>query len=223
MTKHYPMTATKRERAGKGAARALRRENKIPAVIYGDNKAPVTISLSARDANVEYNKGHMFTTLCDLDVDGEKNLVLARDIQLHPVMDFVEHIDFLRVTNKTKIKVAVPVQFTGYENSPAEQKRGVMNVVRHEIEIECVAQSIPDAIEVDVSGVAIGDSIKSTDISLPEGAAYTLDREFTIATVVAPRAAIEEEPAEGEATEGAEGASEGEEKAEGGEDAKSEE
>ena len=100
MSKNYALSASKRDRAGKGVARALRREGKVPAVIYGDNKDPVTIKLSGRDANVEYIRGQMFTTLCDLDVAGDKHLVLARDVQLHPVTDVVQHIDFLRVTAK---------------------------------------------------------------------------------------------------------------------------
>ena len=98
MSKNYTMTAAVRERAGKGVARSLRRESQVPAVIYGDNKEPVKISLPANAINIEFYKGHMFTNLCDLDVDGQKHLVLARDVQLHPVSDVVEHVDFLRVS-----------------------------------------------------------------------------------------------------------------------------
>lgn len=214
MSNKYAFKADVRDGAGKGAARALRRDQKIPAVIYGDNKAPVTITLPMKEANVEYNKGHMFTTLCDLDVGGEKHLVLARDIQLHPVTDNVLHIDFLRVTPKTKIKVSVPVDLSSYEDSPAIKEKGILNITRHEVEMVCIATSIPDVIEVDASAAEIGDSIKSSNAKLPEGAVFAIDdRDFTIATVTAPRTIIEDEPEEGE--EGAEGA-EGE-AAEGGE------
>lgn len=219
MSKNYALQAEEREGAGKGVARALRREHKIPAVIYGDKKAPVNITLPAKEANVEYNKGHMFTTLCDLKIGSDKHLVLARDIQVHPVTDVVQHIDFLRVSAKTKIHVAVPVHFSGYEGSPAEKGGGVLNITRHEVELACQATAIPDDLHVDVSGVEIGDSVKSSAITLPDGAKFVIDdRDFTIATVIAPRAVIEEAPAEGE--EGAEGeaAAEGE----GGEEAKAE-
>lgn len=210
-SKNYAIKAEQRDGAGKGAARALRRDHKIPAVIYGDGKAPITIAMPAKEANVEYNKGHMFTTLCDLEVGGEKHLVLARDVQLHPVSDNVLHIDFLRVTPKTKIKVNVPVDLSSFEGSPGEKEKGILNITRHDVELLCVATSIPDSIEVDASWADIGDSIKSSNVKLPDGAAFVIDdRDFTIATVSAPRAIIEDEPEEGE-----EGAAEGEEGAEG--------
>lgn len=232
MTKRYAMSAAKRERAGKGVARALRRENQTPAVIYGDNKSPVTISLPTKEANIEYNKGHMFTTLCDLDVDGEKNLVLARDVQLHPVSDKVLHVDFLRVNAKTKITVAVPVNFVDHDKSPGLREKGVLNVVRYDVDLICQATAIPESIEVSLADFDIGDSVKISNAVMPEGAEPAIDdRDFTLATLAAPRAIIEEEPVEGEegeegeeGAEGAEGAEgEGGEKAEGeGGDAKAE-
>ena len=225
MSKNYAFIAEKRDSAGKGAARALRRENKIPAVIYGDSKAPVTITLPSKDANLEYNKGQMFTTLCDLDVEGEKNVVLARDVQLHPVTDVVQHIDFLRVTKKTSITVSVPVNFIGYEDSPAAKEKGTLNTLRYEIDLVCKAMNIPDTVDIDMTGANIGDSIKSSDVTLPEGSVFAIDdRDFTIASVAAPRTIADDEPEEGE-EEGAEGdsaAAEGEEKAEGAAEEKSE-
>ena len=116
MSKNYAMTAVKRERAGKGVARSLRREGRTPAVIYGDNKEPVKISLSSNAINVEYNRGHMYTNLCDLEVEGDKYLVLARDVQLHPLTDVVEHVDFLRVSARTKIAVMVPFHFVAHDD-----------------------------------------------------------------------------------------------------------
>ena len=223
MTKHYALSATKRERAGKGVARALRRDAQTPAVIYGDNKTPVTISIPTKETNVEYNKGHMFTTICDLDVEGEKHSVLARDVQLHPVTDNVLHVDFLRVTDKTTVTVAVPVNFINQEESPGIKNKGVLNIIRFDVDLVCKARSIPESIEVDISSFDIGDSIKISAATMPEGAKPAIaDRDFTLASIAAPRIVLDDEPAEGEeGAEGAEGetaegAAEGE-KAEGGE------
>ncbi|MAI63039.1 MAG: 50S ribosomal protein L25/general stress protein Ctc [Micavibrio sp. TMED27] len=213
MSKNYAMTAAKRDGAGKGIARALRRENKVPAVIYGDKKEPVTISLSARDAHVEYHKGHMFTTLCDMDVEGTKHLVLCRDIQVHPVTDNVMHIDFLRVTPKTKIAVDVPVRFINEEKSPGMDAKGILNVVRYTIELLCTATNIPDEVEVNLEGKEHGDAIKVSDALLPEGSKPVIDdRDFTIATLLAPRK-VEEPAAEGDEDAGEAEAAEGGEEA----------
>lgn len=227
MSKNYALDAAKREDAGKGVARALRREGKIPAVVYGDNKEPVLISLDANTANVQYNRGNMFTTLCDLNAEGDKHLVLARDIQLHPVTDNVLHIDFLRVTPKTKIAVEVPVHFINEDKSPGLLEKGSLNVVRFAVELVCAATAIPDAIEVNLEGKDHGDSVNISDATLPDGVKPVIDdRDFTIATILAPRSmeeleALEDAP-EGEEGEAA-GAPEGEaaegEAAEGGDDA----
>ncbi len=232
MSKNYAFTAKKREGAGKGIARALRRDNQVPAVIYGDNKEPVLISLPANETNVQYNRGGMFTTLCDLNAEGDKHLVLARDVQLHPVTDLVQHIDFLRVTAKTKIAVDVPVNFINEDKSPGLEAKGVLNVVRYTVELMCSATAIPDQIDVNLEGKEIGDSVNISDASLPDGVKPVIDdRDFTICTIMAPRKAEEvivedaAEGAEGEAAEG-EAAAEGEggdAEAEGGEEAKAEE
>lgn len=218
MSKNYALEADARETVGKGAARTLRREGKIPAVIYGDKKEPVKITLNSNTINVTYNKGHMFVTLCDLEVGKDKHLVLARDIQTHPVSDLVEHIDFLRVTAKTKIAVDVPVQFINEEKSPGMDQKGVLNVVRHTVELRCSATSIPDVIEVDLTDKDHGDSINISDAALPEGTTPVIEgRDFTIATLLAPKKAEDieaEEAAEAEADAAAE-AGEGE-SAEGG-------
>ncbi len=200
MSKKLKFAAEKRERAGKGVARALRRENRIPAVIYGDHKEPVAISLSAREVNKEYNKGHMFTHLTELSVDGEKHLVLARDVQLDPVMDFALHVDFLRVSPKTTISVNIPVHFINEEQAPGlEDNGGILNIVRHEIELNCRATHIPEQIEVDLTGKDLGDAVRISDVTLPEGTSPTItDRDFTIATIVAPRAQAAEDESEPE-------------------------
>ncbi|MCC6597921.1 MAG: 50S ribosomal protein L25/general stress protein Ctc [Alphaproteobacteria bacterium] len=194
MSKHYALTAAKRDQAGKGAARSIRRENRIPAVIYGDKKEPVLISLPAKEVNIEYNKGHMYTNLCDMDVDGQKHLVLVRDVQLHPVKDVVEHVDFMRVTAKTRIAVYVPVRFINEDKSPSIYNKGTLNIVRHEVELLCGATSIPEFIEVDIEGKAHGDAVKISNAVLPKGITPVItNRDFTIATLVAPKTAAQAE------------------------------
>ena len=217
MSKNYAFKAEKRDGAGKGIARALRRDGRIPAVIYGDHKDPLNISLDSNDINVEYLKGHMFTNLCDLEVEGEKHLVLARDIQLHPVSDVVVHADFLRVNKKTMIAVQVPVHFINEETSPGLKAGGILSVVRHEIELMCSAMEIPESIEVDLGEIEIGDTAKLSHAKLPPGVKPIIDdRDFAIANISAPKVAVEEdeetaEAAEGDAAEGDAEAAEGEE------------
>ncbi len=197
MSKNYALKADARERAGKGVARSLRREGRTPAVIYGDNKEPIKISISTNEVNVEYYKGQMFTTLCDLEVGSDKHVVLARDVQLHPVTDVVEHVDFLRVTPKTKLAVSVPVQFINDDKCPSLDQKGTLNVVRHTVELVCGAMNIPDQIEVNLEGKEHGDAVKISDATLPEGATPVIsDRDFTIATLVPPKTAAQEEAEE---------------------------
>lgn len=213
MTKQFALQAETRAETGKGAARALRREGKIPAVIYGDKKEPVGISLPLKESMIEYHKGHMFTTLCDMSVGKDKYLLLARDVQLHPVTDVIEHIDFLRVSDNTKLTVKVPVRLEGYEGSKAAVAKGVLNMVRHEVEVVCLAKNIPDEIVLEMADAQIGDTVKISNVTLPKGAKPAItDRDFTILTIAAPRggAAADDEAAEGaegEAAPAAEGAS----------------
>ncbi|MBU6235642.1 MAG: 50S ribosomal protein L25/general stress protein Ctc [Alphaproteobacteria bacterium] len=192
-TKHVQLTAAKREGSGKGTARATRRENRIPAVIYGDNKAPVCISIEVKPITLEYNKGHLFTTLCDLDVEGTKHMVITRDLQLDPVTDNIVHVDFLRVTDKTTIRVEVPVHFKGQENSMAIKDGAVLTVIMHEIELMCPANSIPEEVVIDVSSTPVGHAFKLSEVKLPAGvkpAAHDPES-VTVATLHAPRKAEE--------------------------------
>lgn len=198
MTKHYALQAEARTTAGKGAARALRRENKIPAVIYGNKQEPVSITLPLKEITMEYHKGHMFTTLCDVAVGKDSFQVLARDVQVHPVTDVIEHVDFLRVSDNTKLTVSIPVHVENYEESKAAVAKGIINHVRHEVDMVCLAKNIPDHISVDLSGAELGDTYKISDVKLPSGAKPAItDRDFTILTIVAPKtaAATEEEAA----------------------------
>jgi large subunit ribosomal protein L25 len=221
-SRNYALKGEQRERAGKGVARALRRENRIPGVIYGDGKEPLSVILDAKYVNLEYKKGHMFTSLCDLEVGKDKHLVLARDVQLHPVTDNVLHVDFLRVTPKTKLTVSIPVKFLNDAICPGIKEGGVLNVVLWEVELTCQATDIPDHIDVDLSAYNMGDVIKISNIKLPQGATPAEKRDFTVASINEPRRIIEEAPVAA-AAEGAEGAAaapaaegaEGEKKAEG--------
>jgi large subunit ribosomal protein L25 len=195
-TKHYALTAEARDRAGKGVARALRRDKKIPGVIYGDGKEPATISLGEKDITLEYLKGHMFTTLCDLNVGGTKTLALARDVQLHPVTDRVTHVDFLRVSPKTTLVVHIPVHFKNTESCIGIKAGGVLNIVCHDVEMSCLATEIPEEIVVDIAKFEVGDAIKISDAKMPAGATPVVkNKDFTLATIIAPRAMVEAEAA----------------------------
>lgn len=194
-TNRIQLSAAKRERAGKGVARALRRENRVPAVVYGDGKPPVTISLPDKETNLEYRKGHIFTSLTDLEIDGQKTLVLVRDVQLHPVTERVEHVDFLRVTPKTRISVHVPVDFLNETECQGLKDKGVLNVVHHELELLCAATDIPESVPVNLKGYEIGDAIRISAVTLPPGTELVGGEEgddFTIATIIAPRALADE-------------------------------
>ena len=187
---HITLTAAKREKAGKGVSRSLRRENRIPAVIYGDSQDPVLISLYARDVNVIYNKGNMLTTLTQITLDGKTHEVIARDVHCDPVMDFVMHVDFLRVSPKTRIDVKVPISFINHENSVGLQKRGTLKTFHHEIAVNCQATQIPEYITVDLTGLDWGKSIRIKDITLPEGVRTPAkNQEVSLATIIAPRKA----------------------------------
>ena len=180
-------TAEKRERAGKGVARALRREGLVPAVIYGDNKEPEGVSLSRKDFTKLYNTGRLMSTLLDIEVDGKKTRVLTRDLQLHPVRDDIMHADFLRLSKGTKIAVEVQVVFLNEDTCPGLKTGGVLNVVRYTVELNCPADSIPDSIEVDLASVNMGDSVHISNITLPDGVVPVIsDRDFTIATIAVP-------------------------------------
>lgn len=193
-----------RERAGKGAARATRRAGRVPAVIYGAKKDPVLISLEPRELTREINGGSFFATLFELQVGKTKERVLPRDLQLEPISDQPIHVDFLRVRADTEINVEVPVTFINEEESPGLKRGGVLNVVRYEIELACRADAIPQQIEIDLTGMDIGDSVHISQVDLPDGVQPTIsDRDFTIASVAAPSVMTEEE--EEETEEGLEG------------------
>jgi large subunit ribosomal protein L25 len=197
----HTLAAEPKEGAGKGAARAVRRAGRIPGVIYGAKKAPVMVTLDPQEVHREIRGGGFFTTLFDVKVSGGNERVLARDLQLHPVSERPLHIDFLRVSTSTVVVVEVPCNFINDEESPGIRRGGVLNVVRHALELSCRADAIPNEIEIDLTGLEIGDSVHISQIDLPEGVTPTItDRDFTIASVAAPSVVKEEaaEEAEGE-------------------------
>ncbi|MBT6307014.1 MAG: 50S ribosomal protein L25/general stress protein Ctc [Rhodospirillaceae bacterium] len=187
------LTAKARAKVGKGSAREARRNGSIPAVIYGDQKTPIPIVIEQKLLVRHLNTGGFFNTLFNIDVDGELNRVLPRDVQLHPVTDVPEHVDFLRVSSSTKISVEVPVEFTGEDASPGLRVGGVLNVVRYTVEVSCTPDLIPSNLVVDLSNSEVGDSLHISAVNLPEGVTATIsDRDFTIATIVAPTVVREE-------------------------------
>jgi large subunit ribosomal protein L25 len=193
MSKHIAMTAVSRDRAGKGNARATRRQGKVPAVIYGDNKAPVLIAIDNMPITKALHSGHLFTHLTDLEVEGQKHLVLARDVQFHPVKDTPTHVDFLRVSEKTVITVEVPLHAINFENAPGAKAGGSLTLVHHTLEVSCRADQIPEYIEIDLSKADIGDAFHVSDLKFPANVKSTLDAEETIISVAAPMAEEVEE------------------------------
>lgn len=169
MSTKFVLDVATRDRAGKGVARTLRREGRIPAVIYGGNQAPALISLDSNTVNVMYRKGHMGTSIGTLNLDGKKHMVIARDIGLHPVTDVIEHIDFLRVSEKTTITVNVPLHVVGQDKSPAMAKKAIITYSTHELAIDCQATNIPENIEVDISKLDVGAIVHAGDVKLPNG------------------------------------------------------
>ena len=199
-----------REETGTGNARAARRDGMIPAILYGGGQDPVSISLKHNAVVSMMNKGNLLQSMVELSHDGKTQKALTKDVQFHPVSDLPVHIDFFRVTNDTIIDVVVPAVFVGNEQSPGIKRGGILNVVRYNIEVKCPAGSIPDSLTVDISNMDIGDSIHISEVDLPENVKQGLERDFTIATIVASRASKEgddgEEGSEEEAVEGEEAA-----------------
>lgn len=183
------LAVTPRERAGKGAARAARREGLVPAVIYGQKQPPVTINLKDNELRRKLQKPGFFTHLYELAAPGGKERVLVRAVQFDPVTDIPIHVDFLRVGSGTTVNVQVPVHFANELASPGLKQGGVLNIVRHELGLVCPADAIPDEVVVDLTGLELGDSIHISMVTLPQGVTPEIaDRDFTIATIAAPSA-----------------------------------
>ena len=190
MSDQLTLSAELRERAGKGASRALRREGRVPAVIYGDKKEAVAIHVEEKALVKALMTGSFTNSTVELSVGKEKmEITLPKDVAFHPVTDRPMHVDFFRIAKGSTIQVAIPVHFLNEEESPGLKRGGVLTVVRHELELICAATKLPDHIELDVTGLAHGDSIHISSVTLPEGSESAItDRDFTIATIVAPSA-----------------------------------
>jgi len=194
MSDALTLPAEARDRAGKGASRALRREGRVPAVIYGGKEEPTPIHVEAKELVRQLGSGHFMNSIVMIELGGKQVRTLPKDVALHPVTDRPLHVDFLRLAKDAKIHVAVPVVFVNEDSSPGLKKGGVLNVVRHELELVCESDKIPGEIQLDVAGLDIGDSIHISHVTLPEGSLSAItDRDFTIATIVAPSAMKAEE------------------------------
>ncbi len=186
MAQTFSMSASPRDKSGKGAARAARRAEQVPAVIYGDKKPPLSINLEMRELR-RHLAATFYTHIYDLKVGNETHKVIPRDVQFHPVTDNPLHVDFLRVSNTTKITVLVPIETVGAEKSPGIKNGGLLNLVYHELEIKCFANQIPEHITIDVSGLQIGGVVHLDEIKMPTGVEATLvDKRATIISVTAP-------------------------------------
>jgi len=221
MSEQLTLPAEARDRAGKGASRALRRDGRVPAVIYGQKNEPLSIHVEEKLLSKMMSTGHFMNSVIMVDVGGKPTRTLPKAVDFHPVTSRPIHVDFLRISEHTKVHVNVPVRFDNEEASPGLKRGGVLNVVSHELELVCDAAHIPNEIHVALDGLEIGDSIHISNVKLPDGVEpANQDEDFTVATIVAPSAmkAEEEEAApagdvptveEGEAAEGEESGGEG--------------
>ena len=195
------LKATAREGTGKLANRALRAQKMVPGVVYGGETAPANVAVEYKNVFQHYQTGHFLSTVYLLDVDGKKERVIPREVQVDPVRDFPIHVDFMRVSQTSRIDVDVPVQFINEEASPGLKRGGVLNIVRHTIEFTCPADAIPEKITVDLTGLDIGDAIHISAVTLPAGITPTIDRDFTIATIAGAAAMRPETETEAAAVE----------------------
>ncbi len=194
--------ATKREKAGKGASRAIRLQGSIPAVIYGDKKAPEMISVEEKVMVAEMNKKGIWTRQYEILLDdGSKHLVLCQDIQKHPVSNRPIHADFLRISADSVLTMNIPLHFTGEDVCPGIKKGGVLNIVHRTVEVKCKANAIPTEFVVDLSEAEVGTSFDAFALQLPEGVVLTAQEDFTVATIVTAQEEVAEEGAAAAAAE----------------------
>jgi large subunit ribosomal protein L25 len=214
MSDQLTLSAETRERAGKGASRALRREGRVPAVIYGNNEEPTVVHLEEKMLMKALHTGHFMNSVVMIEVNGASVRTLPKDVSFHPVTERPLHADFLRISEHAKVTVAVPVHFENEEASPGIKRGGVLNVVAHELELTCDAAEIPDQILIDLTGYEVGDSIHLSAITLPNGVTSAIDdEEYTIATIVAPSALLSKDDEEEAAAAAAESAAAAEDNA----------
>lgn len=199
MSDHLTLAAEARDRVGKGASRSLRRDGRVPAVIYGNNQEPTSIHLEEKALTRALMTGHFMNSVIMIEGAGATARTLAKDVAFHPVTDRPLHVDFLRIGEHSSVTIAVPVVFVDEEESPGIAKGGVLNIVRHEIELVVDAAEIPTDVTVSLKGFEVGDSIHISSVTLPQGARSAIeDRDYTIATIVAPSALKSSEGGEAE-------------------------
>ena len=189
MSEQLTLSAETRDRAGKGASRAMRREGRVPAVVYGNKEEALAIHVEEKALVKMLSTGHFMNSVVMIEHGGGTARTLPKDVQFHPVTDRPMHVDFLRISEHSKVHVNVPIRFVNEEGSRGLKRGGVLNAVRHELELVCDAAEIPEEIEIDLAGLDIGDSLHISAITLPKGSESAItDRDFTIATIVAPSA-----------------------------------
>jgi len=194
MSEQLTLPAEARQRAGKGASRALRRDGRVPAVIYGEKKEALSIHVEEKLLTKMLSTGHFMNSVIMVDVGGKPNRTLPKDVQFHPVSSRPIHVDFVRIGEHAQVTVNIPVRFVDEEEAPGLKRGGVLNVVRHELELVCDAAKIPGEIVISLAGLEIGDAVHISNVDLPGGAKPTIeDRDFTVATVIAPSAMKAEE------------------------------
>ena len=205
MSEQLTLSAETRERAGKGASRAMRREGRVPAVVYGNREEPLAVHVEEKALMKALNTGHFMNSVVMIDVAGGPTArTLPKDVQFHPVTDRPLHVDFLRISEHSKVTVAVPIRFVDEDKARGIKRGGVLNAVRHELELVCDAAEIPDEIEVSLAGLNIGDSLHISAVTLPKGVTSAItDRDFTVATIVAP-SGLKMEAEDAQAAEAAE-------------------
>lgn len=200
------LEASARAGTGKGAARTARREGLVPGVVYGGGKDPVSINIKHNVLLKSLKAGSFMATLINLEIDGDPNTVICRAVQRDVVKDLPVHVDFLRLSERSRINLMIPVDFLNEEESPGIKQGGMLTVVRAEVELRVRASNIPEKIDVDMTGLEIGDTVKISDVTLPQGAVPTIsDRDFMIANIAAPKSLAADDEDEAEATEAEEG------------------
>ncbi|MCL5779139.1 50S ribosomal protein L25/general stress protein Ctc [Limibaculum sp. FT325] len=197
MAQTIDLEATARAGSGKGAARSARRDGMVPGVIYGGGEDPVTINIKHNVLLKRLKAGKFLSTLIKLDVDGKVHTVICRAVQRDVVRDLPIHVDFLRLSERSRISLYIPVEFINHDKAPGIRRGGVLTVVRPEVELKVSAANIPDHLTVDLSGLNVGDVVKISNVALPEGTSPTItDRDFVIANISAPSALVSEEAEE---------------------------
>lgn len=212
MAKLPVLDAAARPGTGKGAARAARRDGNVPGVIYGGGQEPISINVRFNVLIKALKAGRFLSTLLNVRVDGTDHRVICRAVQRDIVRDLPVHVDFLRLTERSRINLYIPVEFVNHEESPGLKRGGVLTVVRPEVELKVTAGDIPEKIVADLAGVDIGDTVTISSIPLPKGTRPMItDRDFVVANVSAPSGLVSAEAEEAEAEAAEEAESEAEE------------